>query len=867
MEGTDRKIQIKGNAYESVIISGDENSVHIYHGSARITEEKKQPPPPIGPNPYMGLAAFTEADADRFFGREELIRSLRESYEGLHTPASAAVPSPRLLAVLGPSGSGKSSVAQAGLIPELARNPLPGVKETRVAVFTPGHRPLEALSTILARIVTADPAPLKKAEEFKEAMEKQNDKGEWDGLRRIGDIIQDIDDSPLLILVDQFEEVFSLCEDQNECLRFIENLLHAASDGSRHLSVVITLRSDFLSQTQTQQLAHLSNAIADNHILVPAMTRENLRMAIAEPARQAMHPLDDAVVELLIQQTESHEGALPLLEFALAGIWEGMARGVPPAKTLESLGGVGGALAKEARKLFNGLSESDQLIAKRAFLKLVQLGEGVKDARRRVHLSEIAAGKESLEQVRRVVQVFSSRNARLITLSADPESENAEVAEITHEALFEHWEMLSGWIDQNREDIRFERRLAQTAGAWNSNNRPKGSLWWQSPDLNHLKDYHERHDEDMSSVQLAFHNESVKRARQSNFQRRLIVGILTGLTIVSVFLAIRAWKSQNTANRALEKAEIQKELALSALNTLTYEFVDELNNLPRTQPILEKILNSNADLLEKIYELNPDTSSAQREQSVNLNRLGDLQIQIGNTEAALKAYEKAMEISKTLAKEDPENKQAQRDLSISYNKLGDLQIQIGNTEAALKAYEKAMEISKTLAKEDPENKQAQRDLSISYNKLGDLQIQIGNTEAALKAYEKAMEISKTLAKEDPENKQAQRDLSISYNKLGDLQIQIGNTEAALKAYEKAMEISKTLAKEDPENKQAQRDLLVSYYNFGMLYLNSDKKAQALTSFQTALEISETLAQDSRNAQARRDRSILENRVKKLSSSQ
>ncbi len=246
----DRSIGIARDAIGNAIISGDGNVVVIQTSTPEIPE---QPPPSetgVGPNPYKGLLAFHEEDADRFYGREELVKLLWIRLRDLMDGRNSSKGSPRLLPILGPSGSGKSSVARAGLIPELARRPLPGRDKSRVAVLTPGTNPLEALATVLARVATNDAVPVKKAREFYVEMHEANKAGDYDGLRRIADTLPDIQSRSLIILVDQFEEVFSLCESKEEQTAFIENLLHASAARSGNVSTILTLRTDFLDETQ-----------------------------------------------------------------------------------------------------------------------------------------------------------------------------------------------------------------------------------------------------------------------------------------------------------------------------------------------------------------------------------------------------------------------------------------------------------------------------------------------------------------------------------------------------------------------------------------------------------------------------------------
>lgn len=356
--GDDRSISIQESTIGSTLISGNGNQVTIYQYQTECKDATAQSESPastsLGANPYKGLLAFQETDGDRYFGRETEINSLWEKLRSLYEGESSL----RLLPIYGPSGSGKSSLARAGLIPKLARRPLPGKDKAQVAVLVPGVHPLESLAAVLARAVTRDVAPVAKTREFKAELQQPNEEGGYDGLRRIASVLRGITTAPLIVLVDQFEEVYSLCEKEEERKAFIANLLYAAADRSRQVLVVVTLRSDFLGQTQ--QYSQLNRLFSSQGFLVPAMNENNLRIAIAKPAEQAGYTLDEATIRLLIEQTEGREGALPLLQFALTRIWEGLEAGVTPAITLEQIGGVGGALAGEAQRVYDELTEKQK---------------------------------------------------------------------------------------------------------------------------------------------------------------------------------------------------------------------------------------------------------------------------------------------------------------------------------------------------------------------------------------------------------------------------------------------------------------------------------------------------------------------------
>jgi serine/threonine protein kinase len=196
-----------------------------YQSAADLAQALRGEVRPVGPNPYRGLAAFGEEDAEVFFGREEQTNRLWERFRELHESAKEASCGHRILPLLGPSGCGKSSLARAGLIAELHRRPIPGWSKFQVVSFPPGNRPLESLSLALARLAAHDPTPVAKAREFEEVLRKPNGAGEYDGLRRIADAIPAVAASHLVLLIDQFEKVYSLCKDSDERQMFIECLL------------------------------------------------------------------------------------------------------------------------------------------------------------------------------------------------------------------------------------------------------------------------------------------------------------------------------------------------------------------------------------------------------------------------------------------------------------------------------------------------------------------------------------------------------------------------------------------------------------------------------------------------------------------
>jgi WD40 repeat protein len=578
----DRSIQVHESAVGSAIVSGDGNVVNvIYQVIQQSVLEATGTSTKLGPNPYRGLAAFTEKDSDRYCGREAQINRLWEELQALVKQSGG----PRLLTVLGPSGCGKSSLVRAGLIPALAQRPLLGKSRMRVAVLVPGEHPLEALAGVLAKAVTEDPMPATKSREFAEELKISAAGGEYDGLRRITALMPEIRDAPLVVLVDQFEEVYTneprgtTPEERSrreqfiqERTAFIKNLLCAAKDSSDNLSVILTLRSDFLGETQRHP--GLNQAISHRGVIVPAMTTAELARAIAVPAERAQHPFEDVLVDRMVQDMAGREGALPLLQFALTKLWEGLVQeplgGRSPLQIYLDIGGIGGALADRADKTFNGLQDAGdskvdrQAIAQRIFLSLVQPGgENNQVTRRRVRVRDLATRKFSLEQVRAVIHEFSKENARLITLST---VEGEVMAEVTHEALFETWQRFKEWINDRWDDLRLQRRLEAAATHWDEQKRPAGLLW-RDPDLTLLHTFVRTAAPDLNPCCLDFFRASERAEQQQVLLRGGGVGALVLLAAGMTWFGLQS--------RRAEQFALARQLATQA---------EQLASQPRATP-------------------------------------------------------------------------------------------------------------------------------------------------------------------------------------------------------------------------------------------------------------------------------------------
>jgi uncharacterized protein YjbI with pentapeptide repeats len=486
MSNVSNSISIGGSAFQSQIISGDNNqvSLNIYY---QIQQEKHIE----GANPYKGLDSFQEQDADWFFGRNQDIESLWQNLRTLLESPKAT----RLLPIYGPSGSGKSSLARAGLLPELARRPIPAFDRLQIAVLTPGRKPLNSLATVLERMAIEG-----KAQELLKPLNEDFQDGNPPNIETVqsfAECLLNIQRSPLLIFVDQFEEIFTQCKSVAEGQNFVQNLLYAAAHDSEKVVVILTLRSDFLGQTQ--QFPVLNQLISKQGFFVSALSPGGLRDAICEPAKLAGHPLDESTVQLLIQDTEGRDGSLPLLQFALQRIWVGLKKGIEPGQTLTEIGGVGGALGDKADAIYKSFSSDakKQDIVRSLFLGLIKVGENLQnDTRIRRSISELSQDNEV--ELIAILERFADRDCRLITLSTSSlaEDSTSRTAEITHEALIRNWGQLKSWLNSERKLLLLRQQIEFKAHDWVIENCTRYKLL-EGHELSEAKKFNKLHQKDL----------------------------------------------------------------------------------------------------------------------------------------------------------------------------------------------------------------------------------------------------------------------------------------------------------------------------------------------------------------------------------
>jgi WD40 repeat protein len=434
--------------------------------------------------PFKGLASFEPVDADYFFGRERLVAELVARLAGAG-----------FLGIVGPSGSGKSSVLRAGLLPALAGGVLPGSDGWRRLLLRPGERPLEELRRVL---VSGAKDPLAEA---------------------LGTLPTG---ARLLLAVDQFEELFTACRSDTERVAFVDMLARAAADPGGRAVVVVALRADFYGRFAAYP--GLAELLSANHVLVGPMQASELRRAVALPAGRVGLRVEPELADGLVDDVEGEPGALPLLSTALLELWQKRRDNALTLAAYRESGGVHGAVARLAEGTYARISDGDKPYVRAIMLRLVGEDEGDAPVRRRASLAEF-----ELEEDGRVAAVLTTlADARLVTVGQGS-------VEVAHEALLREWPRLREWVEEDTEGRRLRRHVTQAAMEWDAAGRDQGELY-RGARLAAALDWSAEHAFELNELEREFVTESreasVKETKRVRRINRRLRGLLAGVAVL-----------------------------------------------------------------------------------------------------------------------------------------------------------------------------------------------------------------------------------------------------------------------------------------------------------------------------------------------
>lgn len=481
--------------------------------------------------PYVGLTAFQQEDADRFFGRDNLVADLM-----------SRLTRRRFLGVFGPSGCGKSSLLRAGLAARLTADRKPD--GAPVVVFTPGHHPVEECAIHLARLLDDSPGTLR--DEFTTDPRNLH-------LRIRQAAVSWAGGSDVVLVVDQFEEIFTLCTDEQERAVFVEALVTAATDPASRIRVVVGVRADFLGHCSHHP--SLVTALRDAQVLVSPMTIEELRSAITGPAQRAGYRVETALIARVVVDASQQSGMLPLVSHALLQTWRRRQGPVMTLAAYNAIGGIEHALARTAEQTYQALDTDQQRTAQQIFLRLTALGEGTDDTKRRVARDELDDDNPNTALV-----LDALTQTRLITVGHDS-------VEIAHEALIQHWPRLRSWLTDDRDDHRLHRQLTDAATEWERHGRDQSLLYRGT----RLTAWHDRSLDRLNYTEHTFLTASRRIAERERTARiRRLRWSLGTAGVVAIVVSLLAGLAVMQTSRVTEErdAAFSRQLAASARNQL-----------------------------------------------------------------------------------------------------------------------------------------------------------------------------------------------------------------------------------------------------------------------------------------------------------
>ncbi|MFE2971561.1 DNA-binding protein [Streptomyces sp. NPDC059340] len=447
-------------------------------------------------SPYQGLARFEPGDHERYFGRERLAGEVL-----------SLVRAHRFSAVFGPSGSGKSSLLRAGLIPALQAEPSPHLRPAAIRILTPGPRPAGTYTAVF----TPEDGP-----------------GET------------------VVVIDQFEEVFTLCTDPAERSTFIDLALTAHQTDSR-LRVVLAVRADFYGRCAEHDA--LARSLGEASILVGPMNPTELREAIVKPATAHGLIVERSLTERIVDEVTGEPGGLPLMSHALLETWRRRKGRVLSEAAYDAAGDIHGAIARTAEDLYILLTPTQADLARRILLRLIAPGDGTPDTRRPISREELGFGSPA--DVDAVLEDLTL--ARLLTVDDG-------TVDLAHEALITAWPRLRAWIDETRELLRVQRRLTEDAHSWDQLGRDSGVLY-RGTRLAAARE--QLSGASLTSLERAFLHASIAARQGERRRRRGLVGALAVLVALALVAGAVAWQQNRTSDRRRVEAEARRTAAVA----------------------------------------------------------------------------------------------------------------------------------------------------------------------------------------------------------------------------------------------------------------------------------------------------------------
>lgn len=495
-------------------------------------------------NPYKGLESFKEEDKAWFFGREALSNEL-----------SQQIPENRFFMLLGASGSGKSSLINAGVIPRLR-------KDNRLLILQtqPSQSPFAKLANAVSQILYPDSMSKRVSEQKSLTAQLQTQQLTLSAL--INELLKQSHKQTLLLCIDQFEELFTHSEKSAEAKKqqiqsYLNQLLELIQSEAP-ATLLLIMRADFLSSALAYpKFAAQLDQSPDKKLAV--MSKAELREAIEKPANRQHIQLEPALTQTLLDDIENRAGGLPLLQYVLSLLWEKRKHNTIQLTDYNAFGGLKKALETRADEIYNSFTKKQQKHCKNIFRKLVQPGDGTEDTRRRASLSELKDSENSKDEIEAILKDLSDE--RLITTQLSDNDDEA-FAEVSHEALIRHWTKLQEWIAEDREQIRLQHQISAGAQDWQKHNRDEAWLLTGTR-LSLAEDWLKSDKNQATKLMRDFIQEGIKDRRRAinekeKQRRKIRNGLVVFVIVLSVLLMFALVQWDNAKNMFIKEQEARK---------------------------------------------------------------------------------------------------------------------------------------------------------------------------------------------------------------------------------------------------------------------------------------------------------------------
>ncbi|MHC5741441.1 MAG: nSTAND1 domain-containing NTPase [Nostoc sp.] len=601
------QLSLAGSGFPlSIWLSGTQGIIEILRGKTYTNTPETTTGLDLGVCPYMGLSAFLEEDSQYFYGREALTQQL------IHQLRDRS-----FLAVMGASGSGKSSIVQAGVIPQLRLGKqIPSSEQWWIISIRPGANPLEALARRLGGAgEQGSRGAGEQGENYSSSSHLLLEGIFHQGVEGFVYWIRNQPHRVVVLVVDQFEELFTLAPTADREL-FLELLLGAVQYAGDRFKLIITLRADFIASCL--EVPALAKALQDLSVLVPPkLSLDDYRRVILNPAQQVGLKVEAELVEVLLRELNHSPGDLPLLEFVLEQLWQHRVAGELTLQTYqEQLGGIQGALERSSQAVYESLDAQMRECAKWIFLSLTQLGEGTEDTRRRVHKSELIVKKYPAALVEKTLNALTTAKLVVMNLEEDtnitegskgdnktstppsPLSPSPITVEVAHEILIRHWSTLRWWLEENRDRLRKQRQIEQASQLWLQRSQQADFLL-QGVRLAEAEDIYIKYTDELSADVQRFieaclvqrkQQQQQEKTRLKQAQKAVVALSVLGLAAVC-FGSLAYWKSQ-----AAQLREIEALNASSQANLLSHQQLEALIASVKAGKQLKNTFGAPADL-------------------------------------------------------------------------------------------------------------------------------------------------------------------------------------------------------------------------------------------------------------------------------